>query len=35
MNEIVYWMKFKTIEKLLSAIKSRMEVMMGEAKDQY
>ena len=35
MLETVYRMKLKTIEKLLSAIKSRMEVMMGEAKNQY
>jgi hypothetical protein len=34
LRKTAYRMKLKTIEKLLSAIKSRMEVMMGEARNQ-
>src|SRR5690242_17396016 len=35
LKETIYRMQLKTIEKLSSAIKSRMEVLMGEAKNQY
>ena len=35
LQETIYRMNLKTIEKLSSAIKSRMDVLMGEAKNQY
>jgi len=33
--ETAHRMKLKTIDKLSSAIKTRMEVLMGEARNQY
>jgi hypothetical protein len=35
LQETILRMKLKTIDKLSSAIKSRMEVLMGEARNQF
>lgn len=35
MNEIVIRLKLKTVEKLMSAIKTQLEVMSNEARNNY
>lgn len=34
-DEMIYRLKLKSIEKLMSALKTKLEILQGEARNQY